>query len=144
MNRLKPQLAQSLPGIVFIGVVDCAKLQPNLREMSAAGLVVAAHTSITAVPFDNASCECASEPSHGEPIETATLKFRTTSLLDTDIQMGFVITSVNGDSFLIGAAEPPYPMVSFTRKTGTPGGSPAAWEIEVKAVGRRTLLPCVF
>ncbi len=45
---------------------------------------------------------------------------------------------------LIGAAEPPYPMVSLTRKTGTPGGSPAAWEIEVKAVGRRVLLPCVF
>ena len=118
-------MTQHLPGIVFIGVVDCAKLQPNL-------------------PFDNASCECASEPSHGVPIETATLKFRTTSLLDTDIQLGFVITAVNGGSFLIGAAEPPYPMVSLTRKTGTPGGSPAAWEIEVKAVGRRVLLPCVF
>lgn len=137
-------ITQSLPGIVFVGVVDCLKLQPHLREMTAAGLTVAAHTSVKAVPFTDATCECVTEYSHGAPVQTATLKFRTTSIPDIDVQLGFVITDISGQSYLIGTAEPPYPKVSLTRKTGTPGGDPAVWEIEVKAVGQRSLLPCVY
>lgn len=135
---------QSLPGIVFVGAVDCHKLQPDLREMAAAGLTVGAHTSVDAVTFTDATCECVTEYSHGAPIQTATLKFKTTSILDIEVQLGFVISTVTGESFLIGAAEPPYPKVSLTRKTGTPGGDPAVWEIEAKAVGQRSLLPCVY
>ena len=141
-SPLVPKL--SLPGIRFVGVVDCEKLQPNLREMAMAGLTVAAHTDVEAVPFVNATAEAVSECSHGAPVETATLKFRTSKFLRIDIQMGFVITDVSGRSWLIGAAGPPFPKVSLTRKTGLPGGDPAVWEIEVKAVGQRSLLPCVF
>lgn len=135
---------QSLPGIRFVGIVDCLKLQPGLREGAAAGLTVGAHTSVEAVPFVNATVESVTEYSHGAPIETATLKFRTSKFLPIDIQLGFVVEDVCGNSWLIGAAEPPYPKVSLTRKTGLPGGDPAAWEIEVKAIGQRALLPCVY
>ena len=135
---------QSLPGVRFVGIVDCLKLQPGLREAAAAGLTVGAHTSVEAVPFVNATVESVTEYSHGAPIETATLKFRTSKFLPIDLQLGFVVEDVRGNSWLIGAAEPPYPKVSLTRKTGLPGGDPAAWEIEVKAVGQRSLLPCVY
>lgn len=134
----------SLPGIRFIGVVDCEKLQPGLREASLAGLIVAAHTAVEEVPFVNATVEAVGECSRGAPVETATLKFRTSKFLRIDIQLGFVVTDITGKSWLIGAAEPPFPKVSLTRKTGLPGGDPAVWEIEVKAVGQRALLPCVF
>lgn len=135
---------QTLPGIRFVGALDCEKLQPDLREMAQARLTVAAHTAIEELPFANATVESVTEYSHGAPIETATLKFRTSQVLRIDIQLGFVVTDVYGNSWLIGAAEPPYPKVSLTRKTGLPGGDPAVWEIEVKAVGQRALLPCVY
>ena len=134
----------SLPGIRFIGVVDCEKLQPGQREASLAGLIVAAHTAVEEVPFVNATVEAVGECSRGAPVETATLKFRTSKFLRIEIQLGFVVTDITGQSWLIGAAEPPFPKVSLTRKTGLPGGDPAVWEIEVKAVGQRALLPCVF
>lgn len=137
-------ITQSLPGITFVGVVDCLKLQPNLREMSAAGLTVAAHTSVEAVPHTEATVEAVTEFRHGSPVQTTTLKFKTTAMPDIELQLGFVVTDVSGQSFLIGAAEPPYPQCSLTRKSGTPGGDPAVWEIEVKAVGQRSLLPCVY
>lgn len=141
-SPLVPSL--SLPGIRFIGVVDCEKLQPDLREASLAGLTVAAHTAVEEVPFVNATVEVVGECSHGAPMETATLKFRTSDFLRIEIQLGFVVTDITGQSWLIGAAEPPFPKVSLTRKTGLPGGDPAVWEVEVKAVGQRALLPCVF
>lgn len=140
----KTPISQSLPGIVFVGVVDCLKLQPNLREMAAAGITVAAHTSVATVPFTDASVEASTEFHHGSPVETTSLKFKTTAIIFIELQLGFVVTDVTGQSWLIGAAEPPYPQCSLTRKSGMPGGDPAVWEIEVKAVGQRSLLPCVF
>ena len=107
---------QSLPGIRFVGIVDCYKLQPGLREAAMAGLTVAAHTSVEAVPFVNATVESVTEFSHGTPMETATLKFRTSLFLPIDIQLGFVVTDVCGNSWLIGAAEPPYPKDRASRR----------------------------
>lgn len=141
---MKP-LFQSLPGITAVGWVDCEKLQPNLRDMAVAGLAVAAHTAVNLLPLcADASCEVVSERSRRAVIQTATLKFRTPQMLPEDVQLGFVVTDVQDRSWLIGAAEPPFPQVKLTRKLGTPSGDPAIWEIEAKAVGERSLIPCFY
>lgn len=140
-----PTIEQSLPGIVKVGWLDCEKLQPNLRDLAAAGVPVAAHTAVTLVPLAaDATCELASEMQKGAVVQTATLKFRTSQYIPVEVQLGFVVTDVQGESWLIGAAEPPFPQVKLTRKSRTPSGDPAVWDIEVKAVGQRALLPCVY
>lgn len=143
-QKFKP-LVQSLPGIVFIGSVDCTKLMPYVREFFAADMPVPVLTEITAITVcDGATAEVVSERFKGALVQTATLKFRTPQYLDVDAQLGFVVTFANGRSALVGAAEQPFPSVKMTRRSGTPSGEAAVWEVEVKFTGERSLVECIF
>ena len=136
---------QQLPGITAIGIVDCQRLQPSLADRAASSLPVAVQTTVTPLAFSGeATCECLTETENGSSRQTATLKFFTTDTLPLHTHIGFIVTDADGNSWLIGALEEPWPRIQATRNFGTPGGVPNCWEIEVTYTAPSALIPCIF
>ena len=141
---MKPT-TQLLPGIIFVGAIDCSLLQPSLQLQAIAGMDVAVQTAVLPLAIaKDATASCLTEKENGNTRQTASLKFRTTDPLPLHWRLGFVVTDVTGQSYLVGSRERPYPQVKATRQFGTPGGDPNCWEVEVTHLAMRTLIPCVY
>lgn len=72
------------------------------------------------------------------------MKFFTDRRLPRHPCPGFVVTDVNGNSFLIGSLETPRPVVECERRVGIPSGDAAGYEYEIKHVAIRSMVPCVI
>lgn len=136
---------QILPGIKAIGWVDCRRLPANVALSAICGMTVAVLTDIHPIPFfDEPTCECKTKKDGAGYEDTATLKFLTNEKLPRNPCLGFVVTGVNGNSYLIGSLEAPHPTVEPTRQTGIPSGDAAGYEYEIKHVSIRSMVPCVI
>lgn len=134
---------QILPGVGFIGWVDCDRLLPNVAMRAAAGMAVPVLTDIHRVDFFGEPIgRCVTERDEGGDLDTATLNFRSPTLLPTDAHMGFVVMDQQGGCYLIGAAEKPFPTVKVTAELGTPDGDPAGYSYEVTHKAIRSLVAC--
>ena len=141
---MKPT-TQRLPGITFIGCIDCTKLQPSLQLQAIAGMPVAVQTAVQPLAVaKDANASCLTEKENGNIRQTASLKFRTSDSLPIHTRLGFVVTDIAGQSYLIGSLEKPYPQVKITINFGTPSGDPNCLEVEVTHLAMRTLIPCVY
>lgn len=136
---------QILPGIKAIGWVDCRHLQRRVDLTAICGVPVPVLTDIHPIDFfDEPTCECQHKKDGAGYQDTATLKFLTDKELPRSATLGFVVTDVNGNSFLIGSLEAPLPQVECNRRTGVPSGDAAGFEYEVKHVSIKTMVPCVI
>lgn len=136
---------QILPGIKAIGWVDCRHLPRRVDLSAICGMTVAVLTDIHPIPFfDEPTCECQHKKDGAGYQDTATLKFLTGKELPRSATLGFVVTDVNGNTFLIGSLEAPRPQVECSRLTGSPSGDAAGFEYEVKHVSIKTMVPCVI
>ena len=54
----------------------------------------------------------------------------------------FVIETVDGDKYVIGAKERPYPTVKISRSTGQPDGDPSVRKYEVSFTAKKALALC--
>lgn len=136
---------QSLPGIVSIHTVECSRLQPQLmlRAMSKLPNAVFApltHRNHIGEPI----CNTISEYLNGSRSEKTTLEFISDADFDTSQPLAFVVKCVNGDSFLIGRKEHPYPTVTITHTTGTTTSDASSYKIEVNFIAPKTLIPIKF
>lgn len=136
---------QSLPGIVSIHTVECSRLQPQLmlRAMSKLPNAVFApltHRNHIGEPI----CNTISEYLNGSRSEKTTLEFISDADFDTSQPLAFVVKCVNGDSFLIGRKEHPYPTVTITHTTGTATSESSSYRIEVNFLAPKTLIPIKF
>lgn len=134
---------QILPGIRAIGWIDCRMLSPNAALYKIVGQPFPVTTDIHPIDFfDEPDCTCSSEKVNGQRVYTANLSFLCATELH-DIPIGFVVTDVEGRSFLIGGKEQPWPKCNPTKRTGQTAGDAAGvlYEIEHKSIG--TLIPCV-
>lgn len=135
---------QILPGIKAIGWLDCRALPKRVDLSAICGMPVAILTDIHPIPFfDEPTCECKTKKDGGGYEDTATLKFLTNEIPRNPC-LGFVVTDVNGNSYLIGSLEAPHPTVEPTRQTGIPSGDAAGYEYEIKHVSIRSMVPCVI
>ena len=136
---------QILPGIKAIGWVDCRHLPRRVDLSAICGMSVAVLTDIHPIEFfDEPQCECKTKKDGAGYEDTATLKFLTSQKLPRSASLGFVVTDVNGQSYLIGSLEAPHPTVEPTRQTGIPSGDAAGYEYEIKHVSIRSMVPCVI
>ena len=102
-------------------------------------------TDIHPIPFfDEPTCECQTKKDGGGYEDTATLKFLTDRKLPRGAALGFVVTDVNGNSFLIGSLEAPRPVVGCEQRTGKPSGDAAVYAYEVKHVSIKSMVPCII
>ena len=137
------ETVQSLPGIKAIGYVDADKLSPNVMLKGICNNPIGVFTDVVNIPFCGIpTCTIGDEyDAHGR-LQTVTLSFATNDFVPNHRRIAFVVTDVSGQSFLIGAKEPPHPTVKFTINFGTPDGDAAVTSYEVKHVAIRAIMKC--
>ena len=136
---------QILPGIKAIGWVDCRHLPRRVDLSAICGMSGVVLTDIHPIEFfDEPQCECKTKKDGAGYEDTATLKFLTSQKLPRSASLGFVVTDVNGQSYLIGSLEAPQPQVECNQQTGIPSGDAAGYEYEIKHVSIRSMVPCVI
>lgn len=133
--------AISLPGIFKIGFLECSKLTPQLALKSIAGVPIAIFADIVNVNFsDEPTCEAVSDNDNNGRSEKTTLKFTTTQQIPTAMPLAFVVQCVNGNNYLIGAKERPYPIVKITNDAGTASSKVSAYSVEITHSAIKSLL----
>ena len=136
---------QSLPGIKFVGYVDCDKLQREMMYKSLAGIPVGVFTDITPIAFCGVpTCDAVANYNSNGRVEQTTLKFKTLDVLPTTRHIAFVVTDCNGKSYIIGQHEKPRPIVKVTKNTGTPDGDPSVLSVEVTFTAEKSLIHCII
>lgn len=134
---------QILPGVKAISWVNCRKLPPHVDLHGITQNCVAILTDIHSIEFfGEPDCRCATEKECGNYKDTATLKFVCAIELPRTIPVGFVVTDIAGDSYLIGAKEKPYPQIKFNRVFGLADGVAAGYEYEITHIAIKSLVTC--
>lgn len=132
----------SLPGIFKIGFLECSNLSPQLALKSIAGVPIAILTDITEVFFSGKpTCEAVSDNDNNGRCEKTTLKFVTTQIIPEDRPLAFVVQCVNGENYIVGAKERPFPIVKITNDTGTDSGNASSYSVEITHSAIKSLLP---
>lgn len=139
-------LKQSLPGVRRIYCTYCDSLDPNLMMVAISGASVSLFRSqLTQVPFAGVpSFSIESYAMNNEKAMKSTLEFRSDMLFPSGRPIAFVVEQVNGDVRLIGAREPNYPVIEFTRKSGEPGGDPAVIYYKVSHTDMFSGIPVIL
>ena len=134
-------MRQSLPNIIAIYYVLCASLVPNITEKYRAGLPVAIFPLPSAIEqYGNASCEAEQEYVGGGYSEKTVLQFNTTDDLSHYPALAFVVTDADGQSYIIGTKEAPYPIMEITH---TIDKEVHVNTVKVTFTRQKSLVPCV-
>lgn len=135
-----------LPGVSFVGYLDCEKLTPNLAFRCGAEMPVGVLTAITPIRFVGVpTCESTSQYENNGRLWETTLKFSSNDILPLHLHLGFVVKDASGNTFLIGSRERQYPSVKATKSSGSPSGEPAVISYEIKWKSAVcSLIPCSF
>ena len=115
---------ERLPGIRHIAYVDAEVLTPHITLQALAKIPVGIFARLFQIPFvqRTALCETETEFDNNSSLETATLTFASTETLPLDRKLCFVITCVNGEQWLLGTHELPFPFVGKESTSGLPDG----------------------
>lgn len=133
-------MTQSLPGIASISYLPCHNLAPNIMEKHLAGIPIGVYALSTPVEFfGDASCDAESEYTNGAYAQKTSLQFSTCDNIDNSLPLAFVITDVQGNSFLVGCRERPFPIVEIRKVLDVEKN---VFEVKVVSNGRRSLIPC--
>lgn len=136
---------QILPGVKNLYWVECSKLPPRIDLQALGDLPVALLADLNEIAFlGNADCRCVTEKENNGWRQKASIKFRTGDKLPFCNNVAFVVTDVNGISYLIGAKELPFPVVRFEYNGGTPSGDPAGFTYEISHEALRTMVKCLI
>lgn len=133
-------MKQSLPGIKAISYIPCQLLSPNIMEKFRAGVPIAVFSDSTPIEhYGDASCEAESEYIGGGYFEKTSLQFNTTTEILQKQELAFVVTDVNGKSYLIGCKEAPFPIVNISTKVNNENNT---YEVKVSFQRQKSLIPC--
>lgn len=134
----------TLPGIIAVKYLPCRELTEDVQYKSIAGVPVAVYDKCTAVSLTTkAECEVTEEPDNNFSLQKATLTFYTVDSIPRHEPLAFVVTTVGGETYLIGMKERPYPSIKISQTTGTPDGSAAQRKVEVTFSSAKALIPCL-
>ena len=134
----------TLPGIVSITLIRCADIQPHVMMTS-----LCQTTVILALPSENIrfygvpSLKWNGSLVNGSRQEQSTLEFATTQKLPEGERLAFVVTTVSGRQYLIGAREPNYPVITFSESVGTPAAEAALRTYKITHIALKSVLPCI-
>ena len=138
-------MRQVLPGIKSISYVSCDSLPYHITTKAIVGMPIGIFDKGTTVHFIGVpKCDVDESFDNNSQLQKATLKFNTTDEMPTRGHHAFLIETVNGERFILGTREIPYPVVKVAFSSGKPSGESAAAEVEVTFVARQALAKCVF
>ncbi len=133
-------LQSSLPGVSAVYTIHRSQISPFVREQFLCGLIVAVIGDLSPLPVKGgASCtHTVSMLPEGDE-HSVTLNFVThpDAILE---EMAFIIVAADGEKYLIGSREAPFPETTVTNSLSTP--SEGKREFAVKVVWKGPLIPC--
>ena len=133
----------SLPGITHVWYILRDYLPDDVVYRAVAGIPIALQNQLISISMKgSAICEVEQSFDNNSYIEKAKLTFLTLDDVPVDQHPAFVIQTVNGDRYVIGAKERPYPTVKITRSTGQPDGDPSVRKYEVSFTAKKALALC--
>lgn len=135
-------MKKSLPGIVRIAYIECMNVPEHIELKALAGIPVGVYEQMTEICFTgNGTCTCESEYDNHAQVEKATLTFFSTDKLPIRRAIAFLALDTNGQWWLLGHRETPYPTIKRTQHSGTPGEERAVYTYEISMIGRKALIP---
>ena len=132
----------SLPGITAISYLPCTDLPADLIYQALTDCPVTISASATEIALKSIpTCELEESPDNNIQIEKAKLSFTTLDTLPTGSPLAFLITTVAGRHYILGAREKLYPTIKVTTNTSKPDGDAAVHRYEVSFTARKALIP---
>ena len=133
----------SLPGIQQVWYISRTGLPDDVVYRSVAGIPVSViEQPISITMKGEAVCEVEQSYDNNSYIEKAKLTFLTLDDVPTDLHPAFLFQTIEGDIYIIGAKERPYPTVKITRSTGQPDGDTSVRKYEVSFSAKKALALC--
>lgn len=130
----------SLPGITKVWYILRDNLPDDVVYRAVAGIPISfSEQPISITMKGEAFCELEQSFDNNSYIEKSKLTFLTLDDVPTDQHPAFVIETVDGDVYVIGAKERPYPTVKVIRSTGQPDGDPSVKKYEVSFTAKKAL-----
>jgi len=135
----------SLPGIQAIYYVPMSHLPFNIAYMRAAGIPIFFYAQKTKIPFvGQPTCETETTNEHKGKKQTVSLDFRSVVVIPEAYPIAFVVTDQNGQSFLIGQREEPYPRITCVQSFGNPEEDSNVLNVNVSYVQTNALVPIIL
>ena len=133
----------SLPGITKAWYIQRNFLPDDVVYRAVAGIPVTLQEQPISINLKGqALCEVEQSFDNNSYIEKAKLAFLTLDDVPTEKHPAFVIETADGDHYVIGAKERPYPTVKITRSTGQPDGDASVRKYEVTFTAKKALARC--
>lgn len=131
-----------LPGISRIAYVLAETLSPYISMQAIAKVPVGVFARLSFLSFDKrtALLETETELDNNDTIETATLTFYSSEELPTG-NLCFVVSLVNGEQYLIGTKEAPFPVVKREQTSGLPDGDAHTTKYTILYSNHMALVP---
>ena len=133
----------SLPGITHVWYIQRDYLPDDVVYRAVAGIPITLSEQPVSITMKGETfCEVEQSFDNNSYIEKSKLTFLTLDDVPTDQHPAFVIQTVDGDVYVIGAKERPYPTVKIIRSTGLLDGDPSVRKYEVSFTAKKALAPC--
>ena len=133
----------SLPGIKKIWYVSHTELPDDVIYKAAVDMHITIPATTTEITLKGeATCELEESPDNNCYIEKVKLNIPTLDDVPLQDYPAFVIQTVDGTKYVIGAKERPYPAVKITRSTGRPDGDSSVRKYEVSFTAKKALALC--
>lgn len=137
---------QILPGIRRLWQLECSRLPRYvaLTDICGGAVAIMTDTLIELPVLGSSTCKVVSERVAGGWKQTASLSVIVGNAPVEKKYTAFVVEDMQGDRFLIGSREPPYPVVKPSYNCGNPSGDAAGDVLEISHTAIRTFIPCLI
>ena len=136
-------MRQSFPGIKRIAYIATDLLPDDITLKAVAGVPV--NITGTATEIDvigEANCETDSEPDNNSQLEKVDLKFNILDIIPTDSPLAFIVETVSGNKYVIGAKERPYPIIKISTSTGTTVSIQSVKQMQITFFAKKAIINC--
>ena len=131
-----------MPGVIAVRWIKAANLSSHLLEKYIAGVPVALGTIGNELKLeDTASASGLNSVENNGLTSKAELEFKTMDEVPRDEDIAWAVQDADGNWWLIGTRERPFPVVEISQSTGTPSGDPAVATVKVTHSAKIALIP---
>ena len=133
----------SLPGIQHVWYISRDHLPDDVIYRSVVGMSITLLEQPISINLKGeAVCEVEQSIDNNSYIEKVKLTFLTLDDVPINQYPAFLFQTIDGDIYLLGAKERPYPTVKITRSTGQPDGDASVRKYEVTFTAKKALARC--
>ncbi len=130
----------SYPGITKVAYTDISNLPDDVVYRAVAGIpITVSGETVKVCLADVPIAEVERDEDHNSYMEKAKLTFNTLEELPKEKHLAFIFRTIQGELFIIGSKERPYPTVKVTSTTGRLDGDAYVRKYEVSYMAKKAL-----